>query len=197
MILAAIDCILNGERAVYASSDLTTGRRFYELLRESEARDPEALRAKLGPEAYRQRLFEPNAEAAKAFARRVRDFLGARVLVITPAPLSVPGWSQNEYLGFFETLIRTRVQGAYFNEGWEYSNGCAFEFVTAQEAGVPTFDALGVPLDRGAALDRIERAMTALHAAGLEPVGLPQHYERLRRLGDPRSTVDGPGDVFP
>jgi hypothetical protein len=186
--LSAVDCVLNGEKAAYASSDLTTGRRFYRLLRESEARDPESLRATLGAEAYRRRLFEPNVEAANAFARRLRDLLGGRRLVITPAPLSVPEWSQDEYLRFFEALIRTRVQAAYFNDGWEYSNGCTFEFVVAQEASVPTFDARGAPLDRRTALDLIEGAVTELRAAGIEPVGLRQHHERLQRLGESRPT---------
>ena len=190
--LSAVDCMLNGDKAVYASSDLTTGRRFYRLLRESEARYPEGLRTKLGAEAYRRRLFEPNAEAANAFARSLRDLLGGRTLVITPAPLRVPDWSQDEYLGFFEALIRTRIHAAYFNDGWEYSNGCTFEFVVAQEAGVPTFDARGVPLDRGTALVLGERAVTELQASGIEPVGLQQHYTRLRRLGELRPAPEGP-----
>ena len=188
IILAAIDCVLNGERPVYASSDLTTGRRFYQLMRDCKARDPEDLRRTLGAEAYRARLFAPNVEAANAFARRLRQQVGDNTLVITPAPLSVPEWSQEEYLRFFEALIRSRVQAAYFNDGWEYSNGCTFEFVVAQEGSVPTFDARGAPLDRRTALDFIEAAVTELRAAGIEPVGLWQHHERLQRLGGSRAT---------
>jgi hypothetical protein len=192
--LSALDCVLNGDKAAYASSDLTTGRRFYELLRESGARDAEGLRAQLGAEAYHRRLFEPNAEAANAFARRLGDLLGGRALVITPAPLSVPDWSQAEYLGFFATLIRTRVHAVYFNEGWEYSNGCTFEFVTAQEAGVPTFDARGAPLDRAAALRLIGGAVKELQAGHIEPIGLLRHHARLLRLDEPSPTPDAKAD---
>src|SRR5262245_40225127 len=107
-ILSALDCLLLGDKAVYASSDLTTGLRFYRLLRESGARDPDDLRAKLGHEEYRRRLFEPNAAAAAEFAKSLRDRLGGKILVVSPAPLTVPEWTQDEYLEFFETLIRTR-----------------------------------------------------------------------------------------
>ena len=34
---SAMDCALNGEKGVYASSELTTGRRAYDLVQERQA----------------------------------------------------------------------------------------------------------------------------------------------------------------
>jgi len=177
--------VLNSEKAVYASSDLTTGRRFYRLLRECGARDPADLRSKLGDERYRRELFEPNQLAANAFARSVRERLGGSTLVITPAPLTVPGWSQQEYLRFFETLIRTRIKAVFCNEGWEYSNGCTFEFAVAHEAGIPTHDSAHALIDRSRGLELIERAVRELESAGVEPIGLRRHQALLQSITEP------------
>jgi len=190
ILLSALDCVLNGEKAVYASSDLTTGRRFYELLRKSDARTPEDLRAKIGDKMYRRKLFEPNSLAANAFARSLRHRLGGSTLVIAPAPLTVQGWSQKQYLEFFETLIRTRVQAVYLNDGWQYSNGCTFEFAVAQEAGIATFDADCEPIDRVRGVHLIECAALELEAMGIEPIGLRRHQAMVTATNKPRSPFD-------
>ncbi len=181
IILSALDCVLNGEKAVYASSDLTTGRRFYRLLGGSGARDAAELKDKLGEQEYRNRLFGPNSEAANAFARSLRERLDGKALVIAPAPLIAPGWTQPEYLAFFETLIRTRVSAVYLNDGWEYSSGCTLEFAVARVAGVPTFDAAGAPLDTAKGLELIRRAVRELEEASIEPIGLRVHLAVLER----------------
>jgi hypothetical protein len=192
IIVSAVDCVLNGEKAVYASSDLTTGRQFYRLLREWGARDSDDLRGKLGDEAYRIHLLEPNTVAANAFARRLRERLGGNTLVMTPAPLLAPGWSQQEYLAFFETLIRTRVKAVFLNEGWEYSNGCTFEFAVAQQAGVPTFDADHTPIDRARGMELIELAARELEASAIEPIGLRRHQALVQSVSGRRPTLNRP-----
>ena len=61
----------------------------------------------------------------------------------------------------------------------------------AQEAGVPTFDARGAPLDRAAALRLIGQAVEELQAEGIEPVGLRLHHARLLRLGEHPGPPEG------
>ena len=180
--LSLLDCALDGERAIYASSELTSGRRTYELLRQHGVRDLPALREKLGAPEVQRLLWQPNVAAAAAFARSLRESFGGRELVVTPAFFSAPGWSQAEYLAFWETLIRTRFKAVYFHPDWEYSNGCAFEFAVAQSAGLPTFDAAGRPLDRAAGTERLTAAVRALTGAGFDPAGLRQ---ALSWLGAP------------
>lgn len=171
---SAIDCVLNGDRAMYASSELTSGRRAYELLHEHGARDLDELER-----LQRGGLMAANVKQAVAFARRLRERLGGRELVITPAPYVAPGWSQTEYLVFWETLLRTRIKAAYFNDGWEYSNGCTFEFVIACEHGIPTFDAELRPLARSDGAARIGKAAARLEATGLGVRDLRTHLDRL------------------
>lgn len=181
MALGALDCVLNGEKAVYASSELTTGWRAFELLDRHDVDTPQELSALPRGEPHRARLLDRNADEAERFARRLREEPGGEP-VITPAPFAAPGWTQAEYLDFWEELIRTRVKAVRLNDAWEYSNGCTFEFAAAHRAGVPTFDARGEPLslERGIAL--VEGALRSLEERGLPPGRLPEHLAALRSL---------------
>lgn len=177
--LSALDCALNGEKAIYASAELTTGRPLYQLLKEHGFRTAAELREKLGDEEYLRRVFHPQLEGALAFARSLRLRFPAE-RVVTPAPYQIEGWSQPEYLALWETVIRTRIRSVFFHADWAFSNGCAFEFAVAQDAGLPTFDADGNPLPLAAGRARIEEAVRELAAGSFDTGGLLQSLARLR-----------------
>lgn len=172
LAFSAIDCVLNGEQAVYASTELTTGRRAQAVLREIGARRSSELRSRLGPDVYETRVWNPNVEAAMAFARRLHHSLGGNQIVVTPAPFMAPGWNQQEYLSFWETLIRTRINAVYFNDGWEFSNGCAFEFLVARDQELPTFDTEGRPITAADGLSRLRAAIESLTLDGIDTEAL-------------------------
>jgi hypothetical protein len=186
LAFSAIDCVLNDEKASYASTELTTGRRVHAVQRELGAMRSADLKTRLGAQGYATRVWNPNVGAAMAFARRLHHSLGGNQLVITPAPFTAPGWSQPEYLGFWETLIRTRINAVYFNDEWEYSNGCTFEFLVAVDAGLPTFDAHGTPIDLETAIARIETAVGVVRGDRLEYETLADNLRRLQE----RTTAD-------
>jgi hypothetical protein len=172
---SAMDTVLNGEKGVYASSALTSGERAYSQLKELGFAKFSEL-----DEPHRTALLKGNVEGAVAFARRLRDQLKGE-LVISPGPYSAPGWTQAEYLDFWEQLIRTRVKAVYFNEGWEYSNGCTFEFAIALERGVPTFDSRLQPLSAEVAILRVESAARDVQGRGFDPQQLRTNLERIRQ----------------
>jgi len=194
--LSALDCLLNGEKAIYVSSDLTTGKRFFRLLREYGARDSSDLKLKLGEERYRLLLWDPNTAAANDFARRIREQFGGNKLVITPAPFVAPSWSQAEYLVFWETCIRTRVEAVFFNDSWQYSNGCTYEFAVAQSECVRTFDSDGMPLHLEEGIMLIAEAVRDLEAEGIQPIELRTNLTRLRKLRQPPRHHEGPRRPF-
>lgn len=184
--LSAIDCVLNGEKAVYASSELTTGRLVSSVLRETGLENTSDLRRHLGDHEYTTRIWDRNVAAATAFARKLHHSLGGNQIVITPAPFMARGWNQSEYLSFWRTLIRSRIKAVYFNENWEYSNGCAYELVEALDAGLPTFEARGEPLAPSRAAALIERAIAELRAQGLNVEVLSGHLGRLESVRNSR-----------
>jgi hypothetical protein len=173
---SALDCVLNGEKGIYASSELTTGGRAYELLAGNGFRSTGQL-----SDPHRSALLKTNMEEASRFAARLREELGGREMVITPAHFDAPGWTQAEYLAFWEELIRTRVKAVWFNDGWEYSNGCTFELAVAVEAGVATYDAHGRPLSREHGIGFVERAIADLEARGFDTARLRINLARLSR----------------
>jgi hypothetical protein len=177
MAFSAMDCVLIGQKGVYASTELTSGERAYALLAENGCRATPEL-----AEARRGELLATNIAAATRFAATLRAHFAGTEMVITPAPFLAPGWTQAEYLAFWEELIRTRVKAVYFNHAWEYSNGCTFEYAVAAEAGVPAFDADLRRLPIGDAIARVERAVVNLEARGFDPERLRLNLSRLRRL---------------
>jgi len=195
LAFSAIDCVLNGEKAVYASSELSTGQRVHSVLREIGAQRSSELRPRLGEQEYTTRIWNPNVDAAMTFARQLHYSLGGNQLVITPAPFMAPGWNQQEYLAFWEALLRSRIKAVYFNDGWEYSNGCTFEFVVAADQGLPTFDAAGVPLGLSDATAQVAEAVEVLQRDRLDSDVLARTLDHLRELAGPvvsRNSVDEP-----
>lgn len=176
--LSALDCILNRRKAVYASSDLTTGQRLYRVLREQGLRNVASLRKLLGDEGYRARVTDENVAAANAFARRVSEQLGDS-LVIAPGPFEAPGWGQFEYLEFWATVLRTRVRAVFFNDGWQYSNGCSYEFVVAHETDLAMCDARGEPLDVAKGVELLTAAIRTLEAESFDVTVLKKNLKRL------------------
>lgn len=176
--LSALDSILNGEQAVYGSSELTSGRRLQALFRRHGVRDRAELRTTMGEADFLAQVWEPNVEEANAFARELHHRLGGEI-VITPAPFVSPGWTQLEYLAFWETVIRTRCKAVYFSDEWEYSSGCAFEFSVARDAGLPTFAADGAPLGLEDGIGRLSAAAAELESEGFDATPFLDALTRL------------------
>lgn len=179
MAFSAMDCVLCGERAVYASTELTTGTRLYQTLERLGGRTKAELRDRIGPDWFTSHVWDPNVEAAAQFANEVRRAHEYRVPVITPAPFSAPGWTQPEYLTFWETLLRTRIREVWFNANWQFSNGCTFEFAVARDAGLPTRDHQGQPLEIDVAVDLIRTSIRTLEASGFETNSLRENLHRI------------------
>jgi hypothetical protein len=179
--LSAFDSVLNGEKAVYASSELTTGKRLHALYREHGVHSRAGLREKLGEKDFRRLVWDPNVQEAVDLARDLHHGLGGEI-VITPAPFVSPGWGQPEYLAFWETVIRTRCKAVYFSPDWEYSSGCAFEFAVARDAGLPTFYAEGREMSFAEGRARIAAATGELEAESLDVAPLREVLARLDQL---------------
>jgi hypothetical protein len=182
IVFSGIDCVLNNERAIYCSSELTTGARLYDALREYKLKTAAELRKKRGDAWYSANIFDANVKLGKEFAQCVRSLLSDNTMVITPAPFLAPTWTQPEYLFFWETLLRTRIKSAWFHRNWQFSNGCTFEFAVARDAGIPTLDHNGKTLDLDQAMQLIGFAIRRLDADGFDTSRLGENLERLQKI---------------
>jgi hypothetical protein len=182
MVFSGIDCVLNDERAIYCSSELTTGARLYEALRENKLRTAAELKEKLGKAWFGTHIFDANVKLGKEFAQCVRNRLTDKTIVITPGPFTAPTWSQPEYLFFWEELLRTRIKTGCFNRNWQFSNGCTFEFAVALDAGLPTLDHNGEPLELEDGIQLMESAIQQLETDGFDTTALRENLGRLHAI---------------
>jgi hypothetical protein len=177
---SAMDCLLNGEQAVYASTELTTGLRLYNAMRECGVVTVAELKQIKGKDWYTANIWDANLKVGSEFASRVRVNLGGKLIVITPGPFSAPGWTQPEYLAFWEQLIRTRIGSVWFNLNWQYSNGCTFEFAVAVDASLPVFDHEGQALDPRQGVQLVDAAIQSLVKDGIDVTKLRENLARMQ-----------------
>jgi hypothetical protein len=186
-LFTAMECVLNGENAIYCSSELTSGLRAFNEMQKQRVKTSTELKDKLGSEWF-PKIFGPNIELANKFAESVRWAEDGKMLVITPAPLKVEGWGQPEYNGFWTELPHSkRIESVRFNEDWQYSNGCTTEFVEAHAAEVHTLDVKREIITRDAAIELIAAAIKKF--ADLDTSLLQQNLDRLVAMRTLRTTV--------
>lgn len=185
MLISLLDCVVLDDDAVYASSEFTTGKRFYDLCREYRVKTGEELKQRLGSE-YFDKLLSPNKEEGIRFARRIREW--GHTIVLTPNPFHAApvnkqqNWSQTEYLNFWKEVISRKCSSVFFNEGWQFSNGCTFEYRVGFESRKKLFDHTGRPLELTMAIELIEGAIKSLKNEGFDITALQEVLGKLSSL---------------
>jgi hypothetical protein len=146
MLLSLLDCVVPEHEAVFASSEFFTGKRFYDLCLENEARTPEEVEKKLGPE-YKISVLTKNKEQGRSFARKLRE-LGHKI-VLTPVVFNVSdlndgrNWSGSEYMGFWNLMITKKCDTVYLNEFWQFSDSCVFHYIAGLKTEKKLLDHAG------------------------------------------------------
>jgi hypothetical protein len=182
MLFSALDCVLDRERVLYCSSELTSGLNLYQALRRYGLKEASDLKERMGEAWFRTHIVDVNNQAAVAFAAHARRAVPPETIVFTPAPFCAPDWDQPQYLAFWRDLLRTRVGLVWFNRNWEFSNGCSLEFAVAQDAGLPTFDYAGNTLDCRKGIQLLDAAIRQLASDGFDVSKLSATCESLRPL---------------
>ena len=154
---------MGDQKAAYVSVPITTGPRLVQWYRDLSLRGvplPDPRRPE-GNEDRQQAVIEPNLQAARAFVAVVRERIADPV--IDPSVLrDVPGWRQEDYVALWEAVIERFVSRVVLAEGWNYSFGCADEFLFAVGRDLPTLDARLQPLSRSTGVAQIIRARKSL-----------------------------------
>lgn len=153
LMLALLDCLIPNRSAVYASAPVTSGRRYYESLKNlgTNERDAEFIK----------QIVQLNRNDAVLFVQSLRERFP---IVIDPTILrDITDWSQEEYRVLWSEVIEKYVNKAVFIYEWEYSNGCCFEFLCAKRVGVETMDHDMNPLSLRQASRLIQSALGNLN----------------------------------
>lgn len=127
-----LSCIVHKGETFYVSTPITSGKKFIEWF----ATIGKGLKEKnndIYRSEHRRSVILKNSEEAKI---KISKFMG-RVdgIVIDPARLEFKEWEQDEYRYYWGKIIEQYVDNVIVLDGWEYSNGCSFEFLTAIDCG--------------------------------------------------------------
>ena len=156
----AFRCVGAGRApTVYVSVPITTGPRFLDWWRSG------GIGLERGGPAFtegRARVVTDNVDAARTLTTRVRERFAGSV-VIDPTYLGdVPGWDQDHYNAAWSEVVESFADTVVFASGWEYSVGCATEFVAAAGRGLRVLDEALQPLDADTALHLVDAAVRTL-----------------------------------
>ena len=130
--------VLNN-KFIYYSCPITTGKRYVNWLNEIgksykgiDHADPEYKKEHL------EKVFKPNCENAKKIIDNARSNSFSQIIDPTSFPF-IPHWKQEDWLYFWGTVIKKYVKKVIFLDGWEYSQGCVYEFYIAKLNNIPTY----------------------------------------------------------
>jgi hypothetical protein len=158
----------------YLSVPITTGRAY---LKYHAGAGPGAE----GSADYGRKLARTdNERRAIATAQRLRGTLLGTV--IDPSRVAISDWEQDDYHIFWAEVIKRYTETMYFLDGWQYSDGCAIEFATAVQLGLPAFTEHMKPLVLADGQELLHSAIDEYVSVGLDPVRLRQATERAESV---------------
>lgn len=158
-ILQAWECAFGRTRVIYLSGPITTGRRKIDSIRRGDGVSADEITGQ-------------NCKILIEAANRLREERGD--VVVEPASLQIPGWSQQEYLTLWKELIKRHARLVIFMPDWEYSVGCVTEYAMAKAEGIPTAMYDGTPLHSNEAIELLSRARWNIRT--------DIHHPQLKRL---------------
>lgn len=142
--------------ATYCSAPITSGKRYVAWLLRKGATFTEVDEMPLEDrEAHAVEVIRPNRQHSEQV---VTDLRRTKAQVIDPGAVpSIAGWTQSDWLGFWEEVIALYAREVVFVDGWEYSYGCAHEFWFAHTRRLPTFDERMNPLTLADGIELIRK----------------------------------------
>lgn len=148
----------------YLSTPITGGEKKYEFLVRHGKTDKGQLDEAESRE-YARDVIGYNSEMAKGVA----NCLGgnpANGVVLNPGTVTIPGWTQKDYLNHWLTVVREVADKVVLVPGWEFSKGCVYEAREALNKGIPLQEIRIQDLDRTSAQDRVNEAVGKLEGVG-------------------------------
>jgi len=181
LLLNVLGSVVSDRSAAYVSTPITSGRRFAKW---SSGRDLDVDISQ--PETYQEFLrevLEPNSQHARQIIRRLRSLL-RKVLIDPTALKDIEGWTQDDYRVLWAGVIEQYTDTVFFLDGWQYSNGCTYEFLVANRLN-PRPSILkeeNQPLTREEGIKPIKSAVLELQTSKLSTDFLQRVLEELMQL---------------
>jgi hypothetical protein len=140
--MASFHAVLSRRQAIYCSAPVTSGRPYLQLL---SSPGVDASESAVGTLRHRREVVDFNRHRAMAIVDSLRRTYPAPVIDPTALP-AIGGWGQDVWLTLWTRVIGEFAQSTVFIDDWQYSFGCAAEYLFSSRNGIPTFDERGQPL---------------------------------------------------
>lgn len=173
--VAVLSSVVDGRTATYLSAPFSSGRRLFELYRAVRI-DPTLSNAGKN----RSEVVHRNRAYARELARRLRG-RGICVLIDPSGFDDVPDWDQNDYRHFWRRVLEVYVATVVFSTDWEFSNGCAYEFLVATRSGLTMLREDLSPLELGEGVARLRAAICEAKEVGAPTEFLESVLAELER----------------
>jgi len=167
--------------ALYVSAPIASGQRFVDWC--ARHRNVAGIEEEQLQREHRNEVVAPNRNAASALVKRVRGVDSGPVIDPT-AVGDIEGWTQGDYRTAWARIIEEFARAVVFANGWEFSNGCCYEFLVATKAGIETLDESGRPITLATGVSMVRRAVSELSSRGLSAEFLRGILEELESFGD-------------
>src|SRR5262249_17547549 len=157
--------VVTDRTAVYLSAPITTGHRF-SVWRSALQRPPDEADPEYRANHLRE-VIEPNRREVERLVTRLRQ-RHAVVMYPTAFP-DVSGWTPSDYRVVWAMVIEHYAAKVVFAEGWQYSNGCAYEYLISLRSNAEALDASERLIEPTNALGLLRRAVRELDEHGTSP----------------------------
>jgi hypothetical protein len=183
-LFAGLRCTADPHSAGYVSTEISSGRRFAHWYAATGRHlDPNSVE-------YRSQLqtavIARNIEEGRRRVEQVRARYGG--VWIEPLSLEVPHWSQDQYRDFWACVIRELVRCVVMLDGWECSNGAAYEYLTALECRCEIIAEDGSPLPAASGSRVLARGVEEM-----DRLGAPVDFLRRMLAAVERAAPTRPG----
>lgn len=175
-VLHVFRSILPGRCAVYIAAPITSGRHLLHFRRRYELDASSQHYNRL----LNEHVVVPNRGRVRPVIAELRHKLAKPV--IDPTELEFPGWTQEQYRALWRAVIEAFADEVVFLDGWEYSNGCAYEFLVACQQHLKMYDEALKPLTLTEGRRLIEDAVNKLRKSGHDSSLQDQVLEQLTVL---------------
>jgi hypothetical protein len=135
IILEFLASVAGEQETVYMSAPITSGKRLLEFKQNGSN---SFTKSNYCEESSIQ-IISHNRLHAKTVAQKIRTKLDT--IIIDPTLVGdIDEWTQDDYRFLWGKVIEKYAKTVIYIDDWNYSNGCAYEFLVAKQLNVKTLD---------------------------------------------------------
>jgi hypothetical protein len=136
-LIDLLECAIEEKSAYYVSIPMTSGKRFIDWYKKEGT-----YYKNKGDNVYRQEHYKSvlskNIKNSSTKIKKIKKEING--IIIEPTKLNMDEWEQDEYRYYWGKIIEKYIKKSIFFDGWQYSNGCSFEFLKSMSCNLICLD---------------------------------------------------------